>query len=194
MGRSGIAFGLLTVAVVLVAGWYLASVAIVRDAVMVDYNVVGTVGQEVEVRQYSNLTLASISSDSLDSAFTALSRYIMGNNRDNARMDMILPLISRSEGERVNLSFILPEGYRKDNAPQPLNSDIAISEIPSRKVAVLGFSGYAGDSAYEGHRGRLESYLREHRVQTQGDYFLFRYAPPRSPPVLMRNEVAVEVA
>ncbi|MDK2912212.1 MAG: hypothetical protein PWR29_1169 [Methanolobus sp.] len=193
MEKSGVAFGLSIVAVVLVAGWYLASVAIVRDAVMVNYSVVETVDQEVEIRQYSYMTLASISSDSLNSAFTALSRYIMGNNEDNTRMDMILPLISQSEGERVNMSFILPEGYRRDNAPQPLNSDIVISDIPSRKVAVLGFSGYAGDSAYEEQRGRLESSLRGHRVQTQGDYFLFRYAPPRSPPVLMRNEVAVEV-
>lgn len=194
MEKSGVAFGLLTVAAVLVAGWYLASVAIVRDAAMANYSVVGTVDQEVEIRQYSDMTFASISSDSLDSAFTALSRYIMGNNEDNVRMDMILPVISRSEEERVNMSFILPEGYRRDNAPQPLNKDIDIGEVPSRKLAVLGFSGYAGDSAYEEHRGKLESSLREHRVQTQGDYFLFRYAPPRSPPVLMRNEVAVEVA
>lgn len=194
MEKSGVAFGLLTVAVVLVAGWYLASVAIVRDAVMVNYSVVGTVDQEVEIRQYSDMTLASISSDSLDSAFTALSRYIMGNNEDNVRMDMVLPVISRSGEERVNMSFILPEGYRRDNAPQPLNRDIDIGEVPSKKLAVLSFSGYAGDSAYEEQRGKLESSLREHRVQTQGDYFLFRYAPPRSPPVMMRNEVAVEVA
>ncbi len=193
MERSGIAFGLTTVAVVLVIGWFLAGAAITKDAEEVGYVVVEELDGGIEIRRYGNLTIASTRSDSSDTAFSALSRYILGNNRGNLKMDMTVPVISYREENAVNMSFILPGEYGKYNAPEPVNREILISELPARKLAVISFTGSAGADAYEEHRKKLEDGLMEQGVETRGDYFLLRYNPPWVPPVMMRNDVSVEV-
>jgi hypothetical protein len=193
MERSGIAFGLTTVVVVLAIGWFLTGAAITKDAEEVGYVVVEELDGGIEIRRYGTLTIASTCSESSGTAFSALSLYILGNNRGNVRMDMTVPVISYREENAVNMSFILPEGYGIDNAPKPLNSDILVSELPARKLAVISFPGYAGDDAYEEHRKKLEEALMEHGVETRGDYFLLRYNPPWVPPVMMRNDVSIEV-
>ncbi len=193
MERSGIAFGLTTVAVVLAIGWFLASAAITKDAEEAGYVVVEELDGGIEIRRYGNLTIASTRSDSSGTAFSTLSRYILGNNRGNLKMDMTVPVISYREENAVNMSFILPGEYGKDNAPEPVNSDILISELPARELASISFTGYAGADTYEEHRKKLEDGLMEHDVETRGDYFLLRYDPPWVPPVMMRNDVSVEV-
>lgn len=39
----------------------------------------------------------------------------------------------------------------------------------------------------------LEKKLSEHGLSTKGEFFLMRYNPPWVPPMIMRNEIAVEV-
>lgn len=193
MEREGAIFAILSVMAVMIAMWFLAGVMLSMGIEEVDYVLLDELGNDVQVRQYDNLTVVSILSDDTSSAFSALARYISGNNEQKVRIDMTAPVISYNKGNAVNMSFVLPEEYNSGDVPVPQNTNINVERLSSRKVATMTFSGYVSDSIYEEHREELSQILDEYDIKTKGEYFLMRYNPPWVPPTLMRNEVAIEV-
>ncbi|MDG6244618.1 MAG: heme-binding protein [Methanolobus sp.] len=159
----------------------------------IDYEVIDELAVGVEIRRYGEMTVVSTVADGQNAAFSVLARYISGSNKANMKMNMTSPVISIKDDSSVSLSFVLPEGYDAENAPLPDKSGVVISTVPPRKLAVITFSGYANDDAFEDHRSLLSSQLEEQGIVTKGDFFLMRYNPPWVPSSLMRNEVAVEV-
>ncbi|WP_407357163.1 SOUL family heme-binding protein [Methanolobus sp. WCC5] len=193
MDKWGFVFALLTVLTVMTGAWFIAGVYYSMTAENIGYEVIDELDDGVEIRRYGEMTVVSTAANGQNEAFSLLARYISGNNRDNVRMNMTSPVISIKDDSSVSMSFVLPEGYDAENAPLPEKSGVAISTIPPRKLAVITFSGYANDNAFDDHRSVLSSQLEEHGIVTKGDFFLMRYNPPWVPPSLMRNEVAVEV-
>ncbi|WMW22256.1 heme-binding protein [Methanolobus mangrovi] len=159
----------------------------------IEYETLYELGNGVEVRQYGELTVVSAEANDSGAVFSALAAYISGNNKEKTKINMTSPVITFGEGSSVNMSFILPEDYDINNAPEPERDDIFIRVIPARKVAAITFSGYANDNAIEKNRVLLRSQVDTHGLVTKGDFFLMRYHPPWIPPSLMRNEVAIEV-
>lgn len=159
----------------------------------IEYEMIEELADDVELRQYGEITVISTVADDSGKAFSRLAGYISGANKENLKIRMTAPVISTKEPSSVNMSFVLPAGYNMNNVPDPEGSDISIHAIPSRKVAAIKFSGYANDDAVEKNRAILMAQLDEHGVVAKGDFFLMRYNPPWIPPFLMRNEVAIEV-
>ncbi len=193
MEKEGVIFAILSVAIFQVVIWFIMGVMMSMGAEKINYSLLGELDEGVEIRQYKNLTLISTTADDTNSAFSILARYISGNNRDDTKIEMTAPVISHKETGRVNMSFILPDGYDFSNAPEPNNNNVKITELTSLKLATITFSGYVSDSGYEKHRMQLEEVLKSNDIATKGEYFLLRYNPPWIPPTMMRNEVAVEV-
>jgi SOUL heme-binding protein len=129
----------------------------------------------------------------LNSGFRTLSGYIFGKNKNDVNIAMTAPVISRQEETVLHMSFVLPEGYDVGNAPHPLDEAISVHDVSPRKLAVIRFSGYVTDTKIESRRLILEKKLSEHGLSTKGEFFLMRYNPPWFPPMIMRNEIAVEV-
>lgn len=183
----------MTVAAVAVGSWFFAGVYVSMTTEEVAYEILDDLGDNVEIRQYGEITaISTVAKDSSD-AFSLLASYIYGNNDKKSKIEMTAPVLFSEEGEYVNMSFVLPAAYERDNAPIPENSRISVHMIPSRKLAVIGFSGYANDDTIETHRSILDQRLAASDISTKGDHFLMRYDPPWVPPTLMRNEVAIEV-
>ncbi|WP_406656643.1 heme-binding protein [Methanolobus sp. ZRKC2] len=193
MERKEVIFGILAIVGVLIVIWFLAGVMVSMSSEKVDYVILEELEDDVEIRQYGDLALITITSDGTNSAFSALASYISGNNNENVEISMTAPVFSDQGKGAVNMSFVLPEEYNSKDIPVPENSNIGTSRLPPRKVATITFSGYVSDSSYEEHRAELDRVLDEHGIKTKGDYFLMRYDPPWIPSVLMRNEVAIEV-
>ncbi|WP_406659776.1 heme-binding protein [Methanolobus sp. ZRKC3] len=193
MGKMGIIFAILALMLVLIAIWFLAGVKVSMSAEQLDYEVMDDLGDGVELRQYGSSTFISAEAKDSNSAFRILAGYIFGNNDNNVRIAMTSPVISRQEGNVLNMSFVLPKGYDVDNAPMPLSGDVSIHDVAPRKLAVITFSGYATESRIASQRLILEENLSSHGLSTKGEFFLMRYNPPWVPPVIMRNEIAVEV-
>jgi hypothetical protein len=91
------------------------------------------------------------------------------------------------------MSFILPKGISKRNAPTPDGQTIDLTTVPARKLATLTFSWFTPRSRVEKKTVELLNILEKNNIQTKGQPFLMRYNDPWTPPFLRRNEVAIEV-
>ncbi|MDK2940105.1 MAG: hypothetical protein PWQ51_2270 [Methanolobus sp.] len=193
MDKAGAIFALLTVFTVMLGSWFFAGVHVSMTTEEVGYRVLYEFGENIEVREYGEMTFASTASNDVNDAFSILLSYISGNNEGNKKIDMTSPVIIFENDTIVNMSFILPPEYNADNAPVPVYSGIFIRNAPSKKVATIGFTGYAKGDIIEEKSSALRLKLDENNVVIKGDFFQMRYNPPWVPPTLMRNEIAVEV-
>jgi len=193
MDKGGAIFALLTVFAVMLGSWFFAGVHVSMTREEVGYRVLYELGKNIELREYGELTLVSTSSNNIDDSFSVLRSYISGNNAEKKKIEMISPVIIFEDKNVVNMSFILPQMYDTDDVPAPVDSKISVQVVPSRKVAVIRFSGYAKGEIVETKRSALNLQLSDNGIVTMGDFFLMRYDPPWVPPALMRNEVAIEV-
>jgi hypothetical protein len=159
----------------------------------VQYTVIEELGDGVEIRQYGENTFISADAGGSNSGFRILSGYIFGKNEQNAKIAMTSPVISHQEGDVMHMSFVLPEGYDSENVPAPLEGGISIYDVAPRKIVAVKFSGYVTDSKIESHQIILEEKISQNGLKTKGDFFLMRYDPPWVPPIIMRNELAVEI-
>lgn len=135
-----------------------------------EFQVLKKVG-DVELRSYSELTIASVTlSGDFDSfrerAFRKLAGYLFGKNSaakgieissvelgeevkkvasepegEAEQMAMTAPVLQQETARGWVMSFVLPKKYTEATAPVPLDSAVKISTIPSRTVAVLQYSG-----------------------------------------------------
>jgi hypothetical protein len=105
------------------------------------------------------------------------------------KVEMTSPVLS----ETGTMSFIIPKEYTLETAPEPLNKNVKIVEIPARLIAALCFSGGWSEAHFEKETQELLNELAKEKIKTRGNVFTMLYNPPFIPGFLRRNEVAVEV-
>jgi uncharacterized membrane protein len=105
------------------------------------------------------------------------------------RIPMTAPVVS---GEHT-MSFVMPGGKTQQKMPEPLDTRVRLSTVPSREIAVIRFPGYARRDDVEGVETRLLDGLNRAGIATRGNPFLMRYNAPWTPGFLRRNEVGIEV-
>ncbi|KAF5049405.1 SOUL heme-binding protein [anaerobic digester metagenome] len=164
------------------------------------YEVTGQDG-EVEFRRYPSLVLATVHDSGDDRGFRHLFAFINGANRARREIPMTAPVIT---SERLamtapvitapgSMSFVMPPGMEPGEVPGPTDDAVHIETVPARELAVVRFSGYAGQEDVKAAKARLLSALERLGVRTQGEPFLMRYNSPLTPGFIRRNEVAIEV-
>lgn len=169
--------------------------------------------EDIEIRKYPALIVATVSGPGGDSEFRHLFSYITGNNRTNhtiamtapvitseriemttpvitsERVDMTAPVIS----DRETMSFVMPQKYTMETIPEPADPRVRIQELPARKVATVRFKGRAGERSVEEETDLLLCETKKAGLTTVGKPFLMRYNSPFTPGFLRRNEVGIEV-
>ncbi|MDI9644586.1 MAG: heme-binding protein [Candidatus Verstraetearchaeota archaeon] len=162
------------------------------------YEVLKKIG-DVEIRRYPSLVVATAMADGED-PFSLLFGYISGKNRQRSKVPMISPVISEKIpmtspviSDSSSLSFILPSEYRLDTAPEPIDGNVRLSEIPARVLGVIRFSGKWSSNRFREKSGELLGALKGAGLRTVGEPFAMLYNPPYVPWFLRRNEVAVEL-
>jgi hypothetical protein len=164
------------------------------------YDLAGRVG-EVELREYPELILATITGRPDNSAFSLLFRYISGENRTRKKIPMTTPVITSEKikmtapviSDANSFSFVMPLEYALDEVPEPSDPEIAVKKIPARKLAVIRFKGLAREKSVNEIKTRLLSKLSENGIVTVGDPFLMRYNSPWTPGFMRRNEIGIEI-
>jgi len=167
-----------------------------------------------EVRRYEPYLVAEAqvppgTEDPLGTGFRMLFKYIGGDNQGSRKIDMTAPVfkeepraekipmtkpvLRRQEQGETRVAFVLPPDYTLETAPKPNNPRIQIREIPTRRLAVLRFSGYATDSVVEEKRERLGHLLSRDGLSPVGGFVYAYYNPPWTPPFMRRNEVMVAI-
>jgi hypothetical protein len=164
----------------------------------VKYDVVRTLGR-IEIRYYTPIVIARVAEQDGD-ALNILLRFITGNNRKKANVDMTTPVISEKIdmtapvlSDSESMAFAMPENFRLETTPEPIDTRVEIQQIPERDVAVLRFSGRWTESSFRKKSKELLEELRKAEVKTRGAIFALLYNSPFTPWFMRRNEVAVEV-
>ena len=129
----------------------------------------------VELRDYSAYLVAEtrVQADFAEAgnlAFRPLFSYISGNNRRQEKIEMTAPVsqsTQRGAGEKIDMTapvtqtpsspgsyvvgFVMPARYTRESIPQPVDERVSIRQIPSRSMAVLGYTGTWSEARYAGH-------------------------------------------
>jgi hypothetical protein len=165
------------------------------------YEVAGQIG-EVELREYPELMLATVTGQGDTSAFRLLFSYISGENRTRKKIPMTAPVITSEKIEMTapvisdanSFSFVMPVNYKLEEIPEPLDSHIRIQKLHARRLAVIRFKGYARQKSVNEVKARLLSALQTSGIATVGEPFLMRYNSPWTLGFMRRNEIGIEVA
>jgi len=164
-----------------------------------------------QLRQYEPYIAAETLVDSdFDNAgniaFGRLFKYISGNNRKRESIAMTAPVNQqpekiamtapvnqeKSQGKYV-VSFVMPSKYTMETLPEPVDANVVIRQIPSRKVAAIRYSGTWSQAKYLEHKARLEEYIKAKGLKITGEDIFARYDPPFQIWFLRRNEVWLPV-
>ena len=101
-----------------------------------------------EIRNYEASLFTSVKINTKDykegstKGFSALGGYIFGANEKNEKISMTSP-VTMSLGDTMEVMFMVPKDYDKNDLPKPNQSDIAFKEEPAKRVAAITFGGWA---------------------------------------------------
>jgi len=168
--------------------------------------------QNIEIRRYPPLIIAEVKTAgsrqaSISNGFRILADFIFGNNEGEKQLSMNGP-ITQQEGIKIAMtapvqqekadaewaiSFIMPSKFSIDTIPNPINDRIKIIQIPSKRYAVISFSGRNTEENLTTHTNELEKYINGSSYSKAGNAKYAFYNPPWTLPFLRRNEVQFEL-
>lgn len=169
---------------------------------------------DYELRRYPPLlvattTVTASAAEAGNRAFPILAKYIFGDNRARASIEMTAP-VTQTHAEKIAMtapvtqqrgnaqdahvvSFVMPARYTLDTLPVPNDARVSVEEMPARLVAARRYRGTWSQSRYESELARLRAALERDGIRTVGEPVFARYNSPFSLPPLRRNEVWIEV-
>ena len=168
-----------------------------------------------EVRRYGPMVIAETILDEEDygaasgKGFNRLAGYIFGKNKSKSSISMTAPVLQERRSEKISMTapvlqqrnkggwtmaFVLPEGFTLASAPEPLDPEVKLREVPPSTVAVVRFSGLHSAANLEKYGRQLLTWLEKQGYRTLSEPKLASYDPPWTIPFLRRNEVQIRIA
>ncbi len=182
-----------------------------------DYTVIKTT-KDYQIREYPSHIVAQTTvegsfKESMNSGFSIVAGYIFGANTKKQSIAMTAPVISHTKVEdkvsqniamtapvvmtkdngSETISFGMPRSYTLETLPTPTDPRVKIVMIPTKKYAVMRFTGYRSDEKIKSMQEKLRSALARDGVETEGSVAYAGYNAPGTPPWMTRNEVLIEI-
>ncbi|MDY8107802.1 heme-binding protein [Fulvimarina sp. 2208YS6-2-32] len=158
---------------------------------------------EVEIRDYESMIVAeTVKSGYHEKArragFDTLYDYIAAKNRGGKSIKMTTPVLqqlSDSDGHTKGwaIRFVMPKKHTMASLPDPAQSDVALKEVPARRVVAIRFSGNFNATLASKKLMTLYNYLADNNLSQKGDPEYAFYNPPWTPGFMKRNEILIEV-
>ncbi|KPK26883.1 MAG: heme-binding protein [Desulfobacterales bacterium SG8_35_2] len=166
-----------------------------------------------EIRDYAPHVLAEIIvagdiEQAGNKAFNRLFRYISGDNRSRAKIEMTAPVSQEPRGEKIKMtapvsiqpaqeqwavSFMMPASYTLETLPEPEDPGIILRQVPARRMAAVRYSGFWSKKKYMRYKNKLEEWINKEGLTILGDPIWARYNPPFTLWFLRRNEILIPV-
>ena len=172
---------------------------------------------DIEIRDYAPMVVVeTVVDEGFEEAgstgFRRLFKYISGNNSGDTRIDMTAPVIQdpvqspagrkidmtapvirESAGAGWRTQFVLPADITYESAPQPLDDQVAVMQIPPRQTAVIRFSGEWSMQSMQQKTLRLQGWIEDNGWQAVSEPRWAGYDPPWTLPMMRRNEVLIDI-
>ena len=147
-----------------------------------------------ELRRYKDAKILSTTTSQFNNAFSVLSSYIFGKNKEKEKIAMTSPVLTEMETDnKMKMVFFIPKKYRNKQMPTPYSDDIEFSTQNARDVAVIRFHGFMTEKKRERYLDKLLEILKKKSIQTKGSAFYMNYSDPFVPPPLRINEIGIEL-
>jgi effector-binding domain-containing protein len=186
-----IGLGLVALLLMFMAGAFIVS----QNVETPDYEVSRLDGTK-EIRRYPAIIAAEVVREgtrqaSVSAGFRALAGYIFAKSREGDKIAMTAPVTQSAGTAGWAVQFYMPKSYSLASLPDPGNPDVALTELPSREVAAIRFSGVAGDDDFEEKERELRAWAQKIGVSLSPQATLAYYNDPLTPGFLRRNEVLI---
>lgn len=151
-----------------------------------------------EIRYYPPALMATVTSSAnryrelAYPGFRKLAGYIFGGNETGEKIAMTSPVHMDMNGGESSMSFVMPEGYTRENLPNPQNGEVLIHESEGEYVAAIRFGGFANDERIQRYSEKLKSKLESAGITYSGHFRYLGYNPPYQL-FGRRNEIIVRV-
>ncbi|MEO0641802.1 MAG: heme-binding protein [Pseudomonadota bacterium] len=170
-----------------------------------------------ELRDYEPMIVAEVthSGDRRQASgrsFRRLAAYIFGQDRPDGgeKIAMTAPVIQErvdqdqkiamtapvlqeeTETDRWRMRFVMPAKFTMETLPTAPD-DIALIEVPARRVAAVKFNGNGSASDLAQMEAQLSEWIGKQGLTPKGDFEYAFYDAPMVPGPLRRNEVLIEV-
>lgn len=156
---------------------------------------------DFELREYPALVVAEVTSSgdrqrASGASFRRLAAYIFAQDRPEGgeSIAMTAPVLQQETGQGGwRMRFVMPAKYTLATLP-PAPSDIALTEVPARRMAAVRFSGNGGAADLAAREAQLRKWLAGQGIAPEGEAEYAFYDAPMIPGPLRRNEVLIPVA
>lgn len=156
---------------------------------------------DFELRDYPALVVAEVTSSgdrqrASGASFRRLAAYIFAQDRPEGgeSIAMTAPVIQQETGAGAwRMRFVMPAQYTLATLP-PAPADIALTEVPARRMAAVRFSGNGGAGDLAAREAQLRQWLAGQGIAPAGEAEFAFYDAPMVPGPLRRNEVLIPVA
>lgn len=157
--------------------------------------------EEFELRDYPALVVAEVSHTgnrerASGASFRRLAAYIFGQDRPAGgdAIAMTAPVLQdETQPGEWRMRFVMPAKYTLETLP-PAPSDIALAQVPARRMAAIRFSGNGSARDLALMEARLRDWMMTHGLMPAGEAEFAFYDAPMVPGPLRRNEVLIPVA
>ena len=154
---------------------------------------------DFEVRKYSELLvaktlIASTYEVSSKSSFKRLAGYLFGGNQTHKRMSMTAPVFIENKSGGWLMTFVLPKQLDFDSLPIPEDKQVEVTTEPSKKWAVMKYTGFPNEEVMKQMAAKLSSAIKktsQYRVISEPRWA--QYDGPMVLPFLRLNEVQIQV-
>lgn len=174
-----------------------------NDTETIPYEVIATLDEGVEIREYPEALAVATPMNGSNNAFRLLFNYISGENIVKTKVSMTTPVemgpakIAMTTpvletGDQA-MMFFLPSQFTADNAPKPTHPKVTLVSVPVRTIAAKTYSGYRSDRKLNRHTDTLMRVLKSSKYQVTGQPNSLGYDSPFTLPFKRRNEVIVTV-
>lgn len=173
---------------------------------------VSSKSDNLEIREYGPTIVAEATIEgerdkAIQRGFRIIADYIFGNNLSSSKVAMTAPVtqqssekialtepvIQQASGKSWNVRFVMPSKYTMETLPKPVNSKVALIEVPATRFAVIRFSGFAGQDSLDAHEAELRAFMAERGLTATSEPQYAFYNAPWTLPFMRRNEVMIEV-
>ena len=201
--------------------WFIAGLAVVgaaavgpimSDVEQAKYEVVESQG-DIQIRDYAPMVVAQAEvsgerKEAINQGFRIIADYIFGNNvtkqsvsmtapviqQPNEKIAMTAPVTQQGHGNSWKVQFVMPANYTLDTLPKPNNSSVKFEEVPSKRFAVIRFSGMADEENLMENTNELQTFIKTKNLNVLSNATYAFFNPPWTLPFLRRNEVMIEIA
>jgi effector-binding domain-containing protein len=175
------------------------------------YQVISEQGN-IQIREYNPSIVAEVQvqgerEEAISQGFRLLADYIFGNNRVEQGIAMTAPVTQRSS-QKIEMTapvkqqgldgtwkvnFTMPSKYSMNTLPKPNNEKVTLHQVPSKKYAIIKFSGMGSNKNLALHEKELQEYISKNKIQTVAKPIYAFYNPPWTLAFLRHNEIMIEI-